>query len=346
MDEPTAALADAEIEELFHIIRQLAKEGVGIVYISHRLHELKQISDRITVMRDGRTIGTVPTRGASIDQVIKMMVGREIFQAAPQVLDRAAPEVVLEARGLRRGNVIKDVSFTLRKGEILGFAGLMGAGRTEVMRAVFGADPLDSGEIILRGRRVHVKTPRDAVRIGVGYLSEDRKRYGLTLGMDVENNLVLAAFRKFLGLVGWVKRAATRDAAARLIDLLAIKTTGPQQRVKNLSGGNQQKVVVGKWLAADTEILIFDEPTRGIDVGAKSEIYRLMNDLTRQGKSIIMISSELPEILRLSHRIVVMSEGRITAELDAAEATEEMIMRYATVRNGGAPALRAGEMAP
>ena len=346
MDEPTAALAEAEIEELFHIIRQLVQEGVGIVYISHRLHELKQISDRITVMRDGRTIGTVPTREASIDQVIKMMVGREIFQAAPQVLDRETPEVVLEARHLRRGNAIKDVSFTLRKGEILGFAGLMGAGRTEVMRAVFGADPLDAGEVALRGRRVHVKSPRDAVRFGVGYLSEDRKRYGLTLGMDVENNLVLAAFRKFLGLLGWVKRAATRDTAARLVDLLAIKTTGPQQRVKNLSGGNQQKVVIGKWLAADTEILIFDEPTRGIDVGAKSEIYRLMHDLTRQGKSIIMISSELPEILRLSHRVVVMSEGRITAELDAAEATEETIMRYATVRSGGAPARRAGERAP
>ena len=346
MDEPTAALAEAEIEDLFHIIRRLAGNGVGIVYISHRLHELKQISDRITVMRDGRTIETVPTREASIDQVIRMMVGREIFQASPQVLEREAPEVVLEVRNLRRGKAIKDVSFTLRRGEILGVAGLMGAGRTEVMRAVFGADPPDAGEIFIRGKRVQVKSPRDAVRIGLGYLSEDRKRYGLSLGMDVENNLVLSALNKFLGLLGWVKRAATRDTAARFIDMLAIKTTGPQQKVKNLSGGNQQKVVVGKWLAADTEILIFDEPTRGIDVGAKSEIYRLMNDLTRQGKSIIMISSELPEILRLSHRIVVMSEGRITAELDAAQATEETIMRYATVRNGGSQSLHAGEMAP
>jgi len=346
MDEPTAALAEAEIEELFHIIRQLGEKGVGIVYISHRLHELKQISDRITVMRDGRTIETVPTREASIDQVIRMMVGREIFQASPQVLEREAPEVVLEVRNLRRGTAIKDVSFTLRRGEILGVAGLMGAGRTEVMRAVFGADPPDAGEIFIRGKRVHVKSPRDAVRIGLGYLSEDRKRYGLSLGMDVENNLVLSALKKFLGWLGWVKRAATRDTAARFIDLLAIKTTGPQQKVKNLSGGNQQKVVVGKWLAADTEILIFDEPTRGIDVGAKSEIYRLMTDLTRQGKSIVMISSELPEILRLSHRILVMSEGRITAELDAAQATEETIMRYATVRNGGSRSLHAGEGAP
>jgi ribose transport system ATP-binding protein len=343
MDEPTAALAEAEIKELFHIIRQLSGKGVGIVYITHRLDELKQISDRITVMRDGRHVDTIPTPEASIDQVIRMMVGRTIYQASPEIPEQDDQEVVLEARHLNRGNVIKDVSFALKRGEILGFAGLMGAGRTEVMRAVFGADPIDSGEIFIRGQRVHVESPKDAVRHGIGYLSEDRKRYGLTLGMDVENNLVLAALQKFLGMLGWMKREATRDTAGRVVDKLAIKTPGLQQQVKNLSGGNQQKVVVGKWLVADTEILIFDEPTRGIDVGAKSEIYRLLNDLARQGKSIIMISSELPEILRMSHRIVVMAEGRITGELSAADATQEKIMRYATMRAGVSRSLQAAQ---
>jgi ribose transport system ATP-binding protein len=335
MDEPTAALTESEIEELFHIIRRLRGQGVGIVYISHRLDELKQISDRITVMRDGQTVDTVPTAETALDDVIRMMVGRTIYQTAPEIPETPSPDVVLEARHLRRGGVIKDVSFQLRRGEILGFAGLMGAGRTEVMRAVFGADPVDSGEIFVHGRRVRIESPRDAVRLGIGYLSEDRKRYGLALGMAVEDNLVLAALRKFVGLLGWVRRAATGSAAARLIERLAIKTPGPQQLVRNLSGGTQQKVVVGKWLVADTDILIFDEPTRGIDVGAKSEIYRLMNELVRQAKSIIMISSELPEILRVSHRIIVMCEGRVTGELSAAEATPERIMRYAAARDDG-----------
>lgn len=345
MDEPTAALADAEIQELFHIIRRLREKGVGIVYITHRLDELKQISDRITVMRDGRYIDTVPTREANIDQVIRMMVGRTIFQAAPEIPERASPEVVLEARNLRRGNVIKDVSFQLRRGEILGFAGLLGAGRTEVMRALFGADRLDAGGIFVRGKRVRVRSPKDAVRCGIGYLSEDRKRYGLALGLDVEGNLVLAALERFLGWLGWVKSTVTRTTALRLIDKLAIKTPGPEQKVRNLSGGNQQKVVVGKWLVADTEILIFDEPTRGIDVGAKSEIYKLLNELARQGKSIIMISSELPETLRMSHRIAVMCEGRITGVLDASEATQEKIMRYATMRGSGSQPMPTNQAA-
>lgn len=342
MDEPTAALADAEVAELFQIIRNLAHKGVGIVYISHRLDELKQISDRITVMRDGRRIQTVPTAQVTVDQVIQMMVGRTIYQSAPEVPEHVSPEVVLEVRHLRRGTAIKDVSFQVRRGEILGFAGLMGAGRTEVMRAVFGADPFDGGEIVIRGTQVSLRSPRDAVRHGIGYLSEDRKRSGLTLGMDVESNIVLAALEKFLGILGWVKRTVTRGIAARIVEKLSIKTTGLQQKVKNLSGGNQQKVVVGKWLVADTDILIFDEPTRGIDVGAKSEIYRLLNDLARQGKAIIMISSELPEILRMSHRILVMCEGRITGELSAAEATQEKIMRYATMRDSAVASLRAG----
>jgi ribose transport system ATP-binding protein len=332
MDEPTAALTDAEIEELFRIIRQLRDKGVGIVYITHRLEELKRISERITVMRDGHTIATVPTQEATINQIISMMVGRTIYETAPELPEKQNQDVVLEVRNLSRGRTIKDVSFKLKKGEILGFAGLMGAGRTEVARAIFGADPIDTGEIYLDGHKVHIRSPRDAVRHGIGYLSEDRKRYGLTLGMDVESNIVLAAFDRFLGLLGWINAARSRATAQRFVEMLSIKTPSLQQKVKFLSGGNQQKVVVGKWLTANTRILIFDEPTRGIDVGAKSEIYRLLNDLARQGKSIIMISSELPEILRMSHRVIVMCEGRVTGELDIREATQESIMKYATLR--------------
>lgn len=344
MDEPTAALADVEIEELFNIIRQLRDQGVGIVYISHRLEELKQITDRVTVMRDGQYIGTVPTPEATIDQVIKMMIGRTVYETSPEIPENGAQEVVLEVKNLNRGNALKDISFNLKSGEILGFAGLMGAGRTDVARAIFGADPIDSGEIYVKGQKAHINSPRDAVAYGIGYLSEDRKRYGLALGLDVEMNIVLAAFRKFLRFMGWVNSTKTHKTAAHFVDALSIKTPSLQQKVKNLSGGNQQKVVIAKWLTAATDILIFDEPTRGIDVGAKSEIYKLLNDLTQEGKAIIMISSELPEILRMSHRIIVMCEGRITGELsndaetsateaaDTGVSMQEEIMRYATQR--------------
>ena len=334
MDEPTAALTESEIDELFRIIRQLRSKGVGIVYISHRLEELKQISDRITVMRDGHYVDTVDAKKVTIDQIIGMMVGRAIYESSPEVPEQPNQAVVLAVRGLSRGTAIRDVSFVLKKGEILGFAGLMGAGRTEVARAIFGADPIDSGEIFVKGRRTAIQSPRDAVRHGIGYLSEDRKRYGLAVGLSVEANIVLASFEQFVGSLGVVDDSKVRSIASRYVDLLSIKTPGIQQMVRNLSGGNQQKVVIGKWLTADTEILIFDEPTRGIDVGAKSEIYRLLNELAHAGKSIIMISSELPEILRMSHRIVVMCEGRITGELAAAEATQEKIMRLATQRSG------------
>jgi ribose transport system ATP-binding protein len=334
MDEPTAALTEAEIDELFRTIGQLRDRGVGIVYISHRLEEIKRICDRITIMRDGRYINTVGAQAVTIDQIISMMVGRTIYESAPEVPEAPNQEVVLEVKGLNRTGILKDINFTLKKGEILGFAGLMGAGRTEVARAVFGADRIDTGEIYVSGRQAQIKTPRDAVRYGIGYLSEDRKRFGLALGMDVESNVVLAAFKKFFGRLGWVDRHKTRATAQRYVEALSIKTPTIQQRVRNLSGGNQQKVVIGKWLTADTNILIFDEPTRGIDVGAKSEIYKLLNELAHQGKSIIMISSELPEILRMSHRVIVMCEGRITGELSAAEATQEGIMKYATQRGG------------
>ncbi len=334
MDEPTAALTDSEIEDLFEIIRRLRDQGVGIVYISHRLEELKIISDRITVMRDGRYIDTVLTAETNRDEIISMMVGRTIYEEAPEIPDHADRECVLEVKDLNRGDQIKDINFDLKKGEILGFAGLMGAGRTEVARAVFGADPIDSGEIYIHGQKVNIKSPGDAVATGIGYLSEDRKRYGLSLKQDVETNTVLAAYDKFSGLVGWVKTDETSIIAEKYVEALAIKTPSIKQLVKNLSGGNQQKVVIAKWLTADTEILIFDEPTRGIDVGAKSEIYKLLNELTDQGKSIIMISSELPEILRMSHRVVVMCEGRITGILPIEEADQESIMHLATLRNG------------
>ena len=332
MDEPTAALTESEIDELFRIVRQLRDKGVGIVHISHRLEELKQISDRITTMRDGHYIDTVQTKETTIDQIITMMVGRTIYETSPEVPENTHQPVVLQVKNLNKGRVLRDVSFTLKEGEILGFAGLMGAGRTEVARAIIGADPVDSVELYINGQHVIIKSPSDAVKHGIGYLSEDRKRYGLALKMDVEANIVLAAFNKFLGMFGWINNTKTRTTSDHLVQALSIKTPGLQQKVQNLSGGNQQKIVIAKWLCADTKVLIFDEPTRGIDVGAKSEIYKLLNELAQQGKAIIMISSELPEILRMSHRVVVMCEGRITGELSSTEATQEKIMRLATQR--------------
>ncbi len=333
LDEPTATLAQMEIMELFRIVRQLRDKGVGIIYISHRLEELKQISDRITVMRDGCYVNTVPTEEATIDQIIKMMVGRIIYESSPEIPENSSQEIVLEVKNLNQGEKIKNVSFNLKRGEILGFAGLVGAGRTEVARAVFGADSFDSGDITVKGKKVIIKSPSDAVSYDIGYLSEDRKQYGLCLGLDVETNIALVIINKLTGFLGWIKSIELRSIVKLIVEKLSIKTPSLSQKVNNLSGGNQQKLVVGKWLAKDTGILIFDEPTRGIDVGAKSEIYRLLNDLAHQGKSIIMISSELPEILRMSHRVVVMCEGRVTGELDYGEATQESIMQLATLRN-------------
>lgn len=331
MDEPTSMLTGTEIDELFRIIRELRSRGVGIVHISHRMEELKQISDRVTVMRDGRYIATVDTHAVTIDKIISMMVGQEIYETA-RSLPLETNEVVLEVKNLSRAGVLKDISFQLHKGEILGFAGLVGAGRTEVARSIFGADPIDGGQILIHGNEVQIRTPNDAVKYGIGYLSEDRRRYGVMPTMDVETNIVAAALDKFLGSFGWVNKATSRFAAETQVSDLRIRTPSLEQRVRYLSGGNQQKVVMAKWLVRDCEILICDEPTRGIDVGAKSEIYKLLNDLAESGKAIIMISSELPEILRMSHRIIVMCEGRITGELTAAEATQERILQYATRR--------------
>ena len=331
MDEPTAALNNAEIDELFRIIRQLKSEGVGIVYISHKMDEIQRIADRITVMRDGSTIDTVPA-STPMQQVIAMMVGRNLEQAKKHIPDTSANEVLLEVRGLNRGRVIRDVSFSLRRGEILGFAGLMGAGRTEVARAVFGADPIDSGEVRVRGELIRLTSPQDAVQAGIGYLSEDRKHFGLATGMDVESNITLPSLKRWLNWGFFLNQSAIHHISQQMVDRLRIKTPSLTQTARLLSGGNQQKVVIAKWLVQDCEVLIFDEPTRGIDVGAKSEIYKLLNDLAAQGKAVIVISSELPEVLLLSHRVLVMCEGRITGEVPGDIATQETLMALATRR--------------
>ncbi len=333
MDEPTAALNDAEIAELFVIIRRLKAEGVGIVYISHKMDELKQIADRVTVMRDGEYVGTVDAAETPISRIIAMMVGREVTEEPLDVPDLTGAETSLEVSNLSRGHDIRDVSFSVQKGEILGFAGLMGAGRTEVARAIFGADPKDSGDIRVHGQPVRIRSPRDAVRAGIGYLSEDRKHFGLATGMNVRDNIALASMDLFTQTGGVLNDADMASNARDYISRLGIRTPSDMQEVRLLSGGNQQKVVIAKWLLRDCDILIFDEPTRGIDVGAKSEIYKLLEDLAEQGKTIIVISSELPEIMRLSHRIAVMCEGRLTGILPGGKnTTQEDIMHLATQR--------------
>lgn len=333
MDEPTAALTEAEIAELFAIIRKLRSEGVGIVYISHKMDEIKRISDRITIMRDGAHVGTVEAAETPMSRIISMMVGREIGEEVVSIPDLSKAETALEVRGLTRGHELRDVSFTLKKGEILGFAGLMGAGRTETARAIFGAEPPQSGEILVHGKPVAIRRPADAVRAGIGYLSEDRKHYGLALGMDVRANIALASMARYADRLGRIDEPGLAAVARDYISALNIRTPHDRQEVRLLSGGNQQKVVIAKWLLRDCDILIFDEPTRGIDVGAKSEIYRLLADLAASGKAVIVISSELPEILRVSHRIAVMCEGRLTGILPGG-ASQEQIMALATRRDG------------
>ena len=332
-DEPSAALTEAEIEQLFKIIRDLKSQGMGIVYISHRMDEIKVITDRVTVMRDGTYVGTLITKESTKDDIINMMVGRVIYED-PKTESQVAPDapVVLKVEHLNAGRMVKDVSFELHKGEILGFSGLMGAGRTETARALFGADPKDSGDIYVNGQKVEIKTPQDAVKCGIGYLSEDRKRFGIVVDKTVAENSTMATMENFMKGI-FIDKKKEKDVAQEYVEALKTKTPSVDQLVVNLSGGNQQKVVIAKWLVRNCDILIFDEPTRGIDVGAKSEIYHLMNELVAEGKSIIMISSEMTEILRMSDRIVVMCEGRKTGELGIEEATQERIMHAATLRN-------------
>ena len=330
MDEPTTALTETEIDTLFKIINSIREKGVGIIYISHRMDELKRISDRITVMRDGTYVDTLKTSETEMSKVIQLMVGRHVYIESKPNIASGEKETVLKVSNMSTKNLLKDVSFELKKGEILGFAGLMGAGRTEVARVLFGADLSTKGTINLHGKEVKIKSPADAVKQGIGYLSEDRKQYGLLVSMDVKSNIALATIKDYQTKSYFVSDSKIRKTATKYVDSLKIKTPSVDQEIRLLSGGNQQKVVIAKWLQRDCDILIFDEPTRGIDVGAKGEIYKLLDELAASGKSIIMISSELPEVLRMSHRIVVMSEGKITGVLSSEEATQEKIMEYAT----------------
>ncbi len=329
-DEPSSALTEAEISELFKIIRDLRSQNIGIVYISHRMDEIKVITDRVTVMRDGSYVGTLITKDSTKDDIVNMMVGRVIYEE-PKSHSMVPPDapVVLKVEHLNAGRLVQDVSFELRKGEILGFSGLMGAGRTETARAIFGADPKESGDIYINGKLVQIHSPQDAVKNGIGYLSEDRKRYGVVVQKTVSENTTMASLERYIRSF-FIDKKAEKETAEDYVGQLSIKTPSVDQLVVNLSGGNQQKVVLAKWLVRNCDILIFDEPTRGIDVGAKSEIYKLMNELAQQGKSIIMISSEMTEILRMSDRILVMCEGKKTGEIAIEDATQEAIMNLAT----------------
>lgn len=333
MDEPTAALTETEIESLFSVTRLLKEQGTGIVYISHRLEELALIADRATVMRDGQYISTVDYECVKISDLIAMMVGRDLGNIYPrrEALQQRIP--VLEVNGLTRKGVLNDINFTLYRGEILGFAGLMGAGRTELARAIFGADSIDSGTLKLNGKETVIKDISDAIQQGISYLTEDRKKEGLALNLSVERNIMLGNYPEYSDRFGNVDSRRCQQTSEEQVKALRIKTPNLEQAALNLSGGNQQKIIIARWVCKDTDILIFDEPTRGIDVGAKLEIYELMNRLVAKGKSIIMISSELPEVLGMCDRILVMRSGRITGELSAKEATQEKIMQYATLED-------------
>lgn len=333
MDEPTAALTETEIESLFQVTRLLKAQGTGIVYISHRLEELALIADRATVMRDGQYIDTVDYETVKISDLIAMMVGRELGNIYPRREARAHQEPVLEVSCLTRKGVLNNIDFTLNRGEILGFAGLMGAGRTELARALFGADPIDSGTIKLNGKAIVIKGISDAIAQGISYLTEDRKKEGLALNLSVERNIMLGNYPEYADRFGNVDAKRCQQTSEEQVRALRIKTPHLEQAALNLSGGNQQKIIIARWVCKDTDILIFDEPTRGIDVGAKLEIYELMNRLVAKGKSIIMISSELPEVLGMCDRILVMRSGRITGELTADNATQEKIMQYATLED-------------
>lgn len=328
MDEPTAALTEHEVEGLFKVIDGLKARGVGIVYISHRMEEIFKITDCITVMRDGLVIDTKPTQETNVDELVKKMVGREITDYYPEKT-ATIREVVFEAEHLS-GARFKDISFEVRSGEILGFAGLMGAGRTEVMRAIFGLDKLQSGTIKVNGKALKIKNPSDAILQGIGFLTEDRKEEGLVLDFSIKDNIILPSTKDFIHKGLFDDKVAT-DFVKQLSERLNVKSTDEEQIVGDLSGGNQQKIVLAKWIGIAPKVLILDEPTRGVDVGAKREIYQLMNELAERGVPIIMVSSDLPEVLGVSDRIAVMHEGKITGILDKKEASQEKIMQLATV---------------
>jgi ribose transport system ATP-binding protein len=333
LDEPSAVLGDAELDGLFGVMRRLAERDVAFVYISHRLNEVFRITDRVVVMKDGRVVTTAPTHDLDADRLVQLMVGREVGhiygQREPAVVGGPAAPPALEVRGLTRAGAFRDIDLHVAPGEILGIAGLAGSGRTEVLRAIHGADAIDAGEIRIDGRPVRIGSPRQAIRLGIGLLTEDRKADGLLLRQSVAANVTLARMRA-IAPVGVIDHRRERRTVRGHIDRLTIRTPGPATLVRALSGGNQQKVIFAKWLHAECRVLLIDEPTRGVDVGAKREIYALLRDLAARGVAIVMVSSELPEVIGLSDRVMVMREGRISAELAMADATEERIMAHAT----------------
>jgi ribose transport system ATP-binding protein len=331
MDEPTAALSDREIERLFEIVRRLRAAGAGIIYISHRMEELARIADRVTVMRDGRLVETRAAADFPPEEIIRAMVGRRLDahfpELAPPLPDASAR---LEVRGLSCDPVVRDVSFAVRKGEIVALAGLIGAGRTEIVRAIAGADVRDAGEVLIDGTALPPGDIGEAIAAGVAFITEDRKAQGLVLGMTVRENVTLAHLKDFVDRDLLVDAARERAATKRMIDELRIRTPGTEQVVRNLSGGTQQKVVLAKWLLGNARVFLFDEPTRGIDVGAKAEIYKIMLDLAQSGAAIVMVSSDLPEALGMAHRILVVRGGRIAAEFGRADATPDKVIAVAT----------------
>lgn len=327
MDEPTGALTDKETESLFRVIRELKAEGRSIVYISHRLKEIFQVCDDVTVMRDGQFIAEYPIEEVDEDKIIELMVGRKLSEQYPRITCPAG-KVLLEVRNLTN-SYIRDISFSLRSGEIVGLSGLMGSGRTELARTIYGVLAKDSGEIIVEGKPVNIKSPGQAIKHGISYVSEDRKRNGVVLGLNIKENISLSVLQKLSGLFGIINRQKEEEAALESVRGMSIKTSGVRQLVKNLSGGNQQKVSLSKSLMTSPRILILDEPTRGVDVGAKKEIYDIINQFKKSGMSILMISSEIPEILGMSDRIMVMHEGKITGCLERENADQESIMRLA-----------------
>lgn len=334
MDEPTSAIPEREVEHLHRMIDQLRDSGVAIIYITHKMDEVFKISDDITVFRDGKHVATKPASELDRDKLITMMVGRELTNLFPK-LDSEIGEVVMEVRNLSRGRLVRDVSFQLRRGEILGIAGLMGAGRTEVLETIFGIEPAESGEILIHGKPVSIRQPKDAIKANIGLLTEDRKLNGIMGVLSVRDNIGIAALPAF-SPNGILQPRKLYKACEEQKDKLAIKTPSLSQRIQNLSGGNQQKALISRWLLTVPDILMIDEPTRGIDVGAKSEIHRLMSMLAQQGKAVIMVSSELPEVLGMSDRILVMHEGRLSGELSRDEANQEAIMHLATGGNAAA----------
>lgn len=333
MDEPSSAIADAEIEVLFGQIAALKEQGVAILYITHKMDEIFRIADDITIIRDGRWVDSGPAENYNVDKLVSLMVGREISNVFPKEHDIPIGDVVLEVKNLTQerpdGGRFEGISFQLRKGEILGFSGLVGAGRSEVMRAIFGLDPYTSGEILIDGKPVSIRDTADAIAAGVAMINEDRKGYGLVLGRSIHDNVSMVNLKKFTH-GGLVSDKEIDKATDEMVKLLQIKIANQNVAASTLSGGNQQKVVLAKWLIGDVKIMILDEPTRGIDVGAKSEIHKLMCKFAREGMAIIMISSELPEILGMSDRVVVMQEGRVNGVLDRKDATQESIMKLAT----------------